>query len=67
LREPLGVIDILIACDAGVDGPTEQVCQWRLGILVASGVGQVPGNEFAEAQPFIKFTHQNKAAIRGAG
>ena len=52
LRETLGVVDVLIACDAAVDGLTEQVCQWKLGILAASGVGQVPGNEFAEAQSF---------------
>jgi len=36
LREPLGVVDVLIACDAAVDRLAQQVRQWELRVLSLS-------------------------------
>jgi len=65
LREPLGVIDILIARDAAVDRPAQQVGQRELPVFPAPRVGQVLGDEFAEAQTFVHLAHENQAAVGG--
>jgi hypothetical protein len=65
LRKPLGIIDILIARDAAVDGLAEQIGKSKLGVLPAPQIAQVLGDQFAEAQPFIQFTHQNESTVRG--
>jgi hypothetical protein len=36
LREPLGIVDILIARDAAVDRLAEQIGEWKLGVLPLS-------------------------------
>ena len=62
MRKSLGVVDILTARDAAVDGltqrsPAEAVCS-------SFCVGrQVLGDEFAEAQTFVQLAHQDEAAI----
>ena len=65
LREPLGVVDILIARDAAVDGLAEQIGERKLGVLPAPRITQVLGDQFAEAQPFIQLAHQNEAPVGG--
>ena len=65
LREPLGVIHILVARHAAVDRLTEQVGQRDLSVLAAPRVAQVLGDEFAQTQPLIQLAHQNQATIRG--
>ena len=65
MREPLGIIDILIARDAAVDGLAQQVRQRKLGVLPVPRVGQVLGDEFAEAQTFVQLAHQNQTTIGG--
>ena len=64
MREPLGIIDILIARDAAVDGLAQQVRQRKLRVLPAR-IGQVLGDQFAKAQSFIQFADQNQAAVGG--
>jgi hypothetical protein len=65
LRKPLRVVDILIAGHAAIDGLAQQVSQRKLRVLSSTGVGQVLGDEISEAQPFIQFSHHNKATVRG--
>jgi hypothetical protein len=65
LRQPFGIVDILIASDAAVDGLAEQIGERKLRILPAPWVSQVLGNQFAEAQPFIQLTNQNETAVGG--
>ena len=59
MREPLGVVDILIARDVAKDGLAEQIGQWTLGVLTAPRVTQVLGDQFAEAQPFSRLTNKD--------
>jgi hypothetical protein len=54
------------SCDATVDGLAQQVRQRKWRVLPASSVGQVLGDEIAEAQTFVQLTHQNQATIGGA-
>ena len=63
LGEALGVVDILVARQSAVYRLPHQVGQRQLGVLSAR-VGQVPFDEFAEAQPFIQLPHQEQAAVR---
>jgi hypothetical protein len=35
----------------------------KLGVLPAPGVGQVLGDQFAEAQTFVQLAHQNQTAV----
>ena len=65
LRKPLGIVDILIARDAAVDGLAEQIDERKLGVLPAPRITQVLGDQFAEAQPFIQLTNQDKATVGG--
>jgi hypothetical protein len=65
LREPPGVVEILIACDAAVDGLAQQVRQRELRVLPLARVNQVLGNEIPEVLMFVQFAHQKEAAIRG--
>jgi hypothetical protein len=64
LRESAGVVNILIAGHAAVDGLAEQIGQGKLRILAAPRIGQMLGDETAQTQPFIQFAHQNESAIR---
>ena len=52
LREPLGVVDILIARQSAAYRLPHEVGQRQLRVLCAP-VGQVPFDEFAETEPFI--------------
>jgi hypothetical protein len=65
LRQPLGIVDILIAGHPAVDGLAQQVRQWKLRVLPAPRVGQVLGDEITEAQTFVQLTNQNQATIGG--
>ncbi len=63
LGETLGVVDILVARQPAVYRLPHEVGQRQLRVLSA-GVGQVPFDEFAQAQPFIQLTHQEQTAVR---
>jgi len=63
LREPLGVVDILVARRSPVHRLPYKVGQRQLRVL-STRVGQVPLNERAEAQPLIQLSHQEQAAVR---
>ena len=65
MRKPLGVVDILIACHAAVDGLAEQAGQRQLSVLATPCIREVLGDKIAQSQSFIQFAHQNEAAIRG--
>ena len=65
LRNSLGIVDILIAGDATVDGLAQKVRQRKLGVLPMPRVGQVLGDEIAEAQAFVQLADQNQAAVGG--
>ena len=65
MREPLGIVDILIARNAAVDGLAQQVRQRKLRVLPVPRVGQVLGDEITEAQTFVQLAHQNQAAVGG--
>ena len=62
LREPLGVVDILVARQPAVYRLPHEVGQRQLRVLCAV-VGQVTLDEFAEPQAFIQLTHQEQAAV----
>jgi hypothetical protein len=64
LREPLGVVDILIARDAAVYGPAKQTGQRELGVLPVPRTFQAPCDDVAEAQTFLQLTDQNESTIR---
>jgi hypothetical protein len=49
-RELFGVVDILIARDAAIDGLAQQIGHWKLGVLPAPRITQVLGDRFAEAR-----------------
>jgi hypothetical protein len=59
LRQPLGIIDILIARHAAVHRLAEQIGQGKLGVLAAPRIIQVLGNEIVQAQSFIQLAYQN--------
>jgi hypothetical protein len=59
----LGVVDIFVARHSAVDGLAQEVSQRKLCVLAPAGVGQVLCNEFAQAQTFIQFAHDNQAAV----
>jgi hypothetical protein len=61
----LGVVDILMARYAAVDGLAEQFGQWQLGVLAATRIAPVLGDEIAQAQSSVQLAHQNETAIRG--
>jgi len=65
LAQPLGVVDILIARHAAVDGLAQEVSQRKLCVLAAAGVGQVPFDEFPEAESLVQFADHNQAAVGG--
>ena len=60
LREPLGVVDILVARQPAVYRLPHEVGQRQPGVLSAV-VGQVTLDEFAQPQAFIQLTHQEQA------
>ena len=64
LRQPLGIVDILIACHPAVDRLAQHVSQQQLGVL-RPRIGQVPGDEIAESQTFVELAHQNQTTIGG--
>jgi hypothetical protein len=65
VREALGIIDILIARHTAVQGLTEQIGQWKLGVLAAALIAEVLGDEISQAQAFIQLAHEDEVAIRG--
>jgi len=65
LRKPLGVIDILIARHAAVDGLAEQISQGKLSVLAAPRIAKMLGDEIAQTESFIQLSYQNEAAIGG--
>ena len=65
LGESLGVVDILIAGDATVDGLAQQVRQRKLRVLPVPRVGQMLGDEITEAQTLVQLTNQNQTAVGG--
>lgn len=65
MREPLGVVKILVARNAALDGLVNQAGQREPRALAAPRITQLLGDEFAEAQAFVQLTHENQAAIGG--
>jgi hypothetical protein len=65
LREPLGIVHILIARHAAVDRLAHQVRQGKLGVLPTPRVAQVLGNQITETQTFIQFADHNQASVGG--
>src|SRR5208282_5115227 len=65
LREPLGVVHILVPRQAAVDRLPHQVGQRQLGVLAPARIVQVPLHERAQTQVLVQLAHQNQATIRG--
>jgi hypothetical protein len=57
LREPLSVIDIVMAGDAAANGLAEQIHERKLDVLSAPHITLVLGDQFAEAQTFVQLAH----------
>ena len=60
--EPLSVVHVLVARQPAVCRLPHKVGHRQLRVLSAP-VGQVPFDEFTEAQPLIQLTHQEQAAV----
>jgi hypothetical protein len=63
MREPLGIVYILIARCPTVNGLAQRVRQRRLRCS-SLRVGQVLLDEFAESQTLAQLPHQNQSTVR---
>jgi hypothetical protein len=55
LGQPLGVVGVLVAGQAAVDGLAEEIRQRELAIASGAGIGQVSLDERAQAEALVQF------------
>ena len=63
LRQPLRIVQILVSCQATVDGLSQQIRERQLSVLAAPVVHHVLGNECTQFQTFIQFAHQQQTIV----
>src|ERR1039458_1424581 len=63
LREPLRIVQILVSCQATVDGLPQQIGGWQLSVLAAPVLHDVAGNERTQSQTLIQLAYQQQTTV----
>ena len=64
-RNPLGVVEVLVARQAAVDRLPQQISERELLVGALPGVAEMLVNQFSETEPFVQFANQNQATVGG--
>ncbi len=64
-RNPLGVVEVLVARQAAVDRLPQQISERELLVCALPGVAEMLVNQFSETEPFVQFANQNQATVGG--
>ena len=64
LTEPLGIVEILIVCEAAVVRLARQVRHQQLPVR-SPRVGHMPFDEFTQSQTFDQLPHEDHTSIGG--
>jgi hypothetical protein len=65
VRQPLGIVHILVSRQATVYRLAQQVGKGGLRILPSAGVRQMLLDQFSESETLVEFAYQDQAAVRG--
>src|SRR5208283_1317911 len=65
LRQPLRIVQVLVSCQATVDGLSQQIGERQLRVLSPSTVHDVFGNERTQSQPLIQLADQQQTTVGG--
>ena len=60
-RNPLGVVEVLVARQAAVDRLPQQISERELLVCALPGVAEMLVNQFSETEPFVQFANHNQA------
>ncbi len=63
--DPLSVVGVLVASQAAVNGLAEQTRQRELKGASGAGIGEVPLDQGAQAEPLVQLTRQQQPGIGG--
>jgi hypothetical protein len=64
-REPLGVVDVLVACEPAVDGLPHETEQPMPDVLAAPALGEGRGGRRGQAEGIVQLAVGEQAAIGG--
>ena len=64
-RNPLCVVEVLVARQAAVDRLPQQISERELLVCALPGVAEMLVNQFSETEPFVQFANQNQATVGG--
>ena len=64
-RNPLGVVEVLVASESAVDRLPQQIGQRELLVQALSRVAEMLVDQLPESESFIQFANENQTAIRG--
>src|SRR6266446_1581663 len=65
LGESLGVVGILVACQAAVDGLAEEVRQWELAVVPDTGIAEMSVDQRAQAEALVQLAREHEPRIGG--
>ena len=65
LRQPLGVVGVLVAGQTAVHGLAEQIREGELAIASGAGIGEVPLDKRAQTEALVQLAGQQQAGIGG--
>ena len=62
-RNPLGVVETLVARQAAVHQLPQQISERELLVRALPGVGEMLADQFSEPEAFVQFANQNQATV----
>ena len=65
LGQPLGVVGILGARQAAIDGLADQIRQGKVAVASGAGIGEVSLDQGAEAEAFVQLPREQQPGIGG--